>query len=128
MVKFFKFVTLAVALVVVAGLVRSFFVETVPPTSTDRLSNEEDVAEVATNNPFVGPIEYQIVLFDRDPTTGMRVFTVNDSPVQGKLKAYLEDQVAREGGDLIFFKNHPDGESNTWVEIPKPLFLSLTED
>lgn len=96
MVKFFKFVapvTLAVApvaLVFVAGWMRGFVVES-RPISTARLGEDDAIAEIGSDTTPVDWKNCEPVLYERDPATGSRIFSVNGSPVQGKLKAYLDD-------------------------------------
>jgi hypothetical protein len=123
-----------VALVLTACWVRSFVVER-GPSNMDHIDSTEDlvfpgkenaIAGIGTDNHSLDSTEYQIVLYERDPATGSRFFSVNGSPVQGKLKAYL-DAATKEGeGTLAIKIDHPDGESSKWVEIPMTLFLSLT--
>jgi hypothetical protein len=126
-------VTLVLALVLMACWVRSFVVEG-DPSNTDHIDSTEElvlpgkehaITGIGTDNHSLDSTEYQIVLYERDPATGSRFFSVNGSPVQGKLKAYLD--AATEEGTLAIKINHPDGESSKWVEIPMTLFLSLTD-
>lgn len=95
-------------------------------TDTPSVSDQDPaVAVIEAGSRSQDSTELQIVMYERDPMTGARFFSVNGSPVQGRLKAYLD--AATEKQELTVMVNHPDGESYKWVEIPLPLFLSLTD-
>lgn len=128
-------VTLVLALGLMAFWVRNFVVER-GPSNTDHIDSTEElvfpgkehaITGIGTDNHSLDSTEYQIVLYERDPATGSRFFSVNGSPVQGRLKAYLDAATEEGEGTLAIQIDHPDGESSKWVEIPMTLFLSLTD-
>lgn len=131
MVKFFNFAKLAAVLLLVVIWMRGIFVES-NPINPDHIDEVEGILDIGSDNASligtaIDRTEYELVLRETDPTTGAIFYAMNGSPVQGRLKAYLEDESAQEGRFLGYLKTHPDGESATWVIIPKPLFLLLTD-
>jgi hypothetical protein len=134
MIKVFKSVMLAMAVTPVLIAWWSNSVTERRRLNVDRLDvvdtpsvpdQDSAVAGAGIDSNSLDATERQIVRYEKDPMTGSRFFSVDGSPVEGKLKAYLD--AAREAGELTIMVNHPEGESEKWVEIPIPLFLSLTD-
>jgi len=131
--KFFKFAVVTVAFVLVACWtrplvfeLRPFKAERLEITGTPSIPDKKPaVTAVGIDRRLLDSRESQIVLYERDPMAGSRFFSINGTPVQGRLQAYLD--TAMEEQELTIFVNHPDGESCKWVEIPMPLFRSLTD-
>lgn len=119
-------VTLVLACVLVAGWMSRSMIQS-RPIKSDRLDEVDAVEKVGKDDRPFDSTKYEAVFQETDPTTGSKSFFVDGSPVQGKLKAYLEDPALWEGDEIVALKTHPDAEPVTWLMIPKPLYLTLTD-
>lgn len=118
MVKVFKFVLPAVAMAPVLAAWwsinsvterRTLEVDRLDVTETSSVPDQNPaVPGTGINGRSLDSTERQVVLYEKDSKTGSSFFSVNGSPVEGKLKAYLD--AARAQGNLAILVNHPDGE------------------